>query len=137
MKKTLLFISCLLSFLSNAQSPKFEWAIAMGGIATDIGYSVAISGGNVYTTGMFRHTVDFNPDPIDSFNISAQGLNDVFISKLNDGTLVCLGLDGYVFTRQLDTAWVLVDNSMRMSSVTQLKDGTILGTSQAGWFFRK
>ena len=60
-----------------------------------------------------------------------------FISKLNDGTLVCLGLDGYVFTRQLDTAWVLVDNSMRMSSVTQLKDGTILGTSQAGWFFRK
>ncbi len=83
MKKTLLFISCLLSFLSNAQSPKFEWAKAMGGIATDIGYSVAISGGNVYTTGMFRHTVDFNPDPIDSFNISAQGLNDVFISKLD------------------------------------------------------
>jgi len=60
-----------------------------------------------------------------------------FISKLNDGTLVCLGLNGWVYTRQLDTAWVLVDGSMTMSSVTQLKDGTILGTSQAGWFFRK
>ena len=60
-----------------------------------------------------------------------------FISKLNDGTLVCLGLNGWVYTRQLDTAWVLVDGSMAMSSVTQLKDGTILGTSQAGYFFRK
>jgi len=60
-----------------------------------------------------------------------------FISKLNDGTLVCIGTNGLVYTRNLDTAWVLVDGSMTMSSVTQLKDGTILGTSQAGWFFRK
>jgi hypothetical protein len=60
-----------------------------------------------------------------------------FISKLNDGTLVCVGTGGLVYTRNLDTAWVLVDGSMTMSSVTQLKDGTILGTSQAGYFFRK
>jgi hypothetical protein len=62
-----------------------------------------------------------------------------FVSILNDGTIVCIGLNsGYVFTRKTtDSQWVLADDSMRMSSVTQLKDGTIIGTSQAGWFFRK
>jgi hypothetical protein len=61
-----------------------------------------------------------------------------FISILNDGTIVGIGTNGLVYTRnKLDSPWVLVDGSMPMSSVTQLKDGTILGTSQSGSFFRK
>lgn len=61
-----------------------------------------------------------------------------FISTLNDGSIVGIGTNGLVYTRnKLDSPWVLVDGSMQMSSVTQLKDGTILGTSQAGNFFRK
>jgi len=61
-----------------------------------------------------------------------------FVSILNDGTIVCVGTNGLVYTRNTtDSPWVLADGSMAMSSVTQLKDGTIIGTSQAGWFFRK
>jgi hypothetical protein len=61
-----------------------------------------------------------------------------FISTLNDGSIVGIGTNGLVYTRnKLDSPWVLVDGSMPMSSVTQLKDGTILGTSQSGSFFRK
>jgi hypothetical protein len=61
-----------------------------------------------------------------------------FVSILNDGTIVCVGTNGLVYTRNTtDSPWVLADGSMAMSSVTQLKDGTIIGTSQAGYFFRK
>jgi hypothetical protein len=61
-----------------------------------------------------------------------------FVSTLNDGSIVGIGTNGLVYTRnKLDSPWVLVDGSMPMSSVTQLKDGTILGTSQSGSFFRK
>ena len=61
-----------------------------------------------------------------------------FISTLNDGSIVGVGTNGYIYTRKtIDSIWVLVDSSMQMSSVTQLKDGTILGTSQSGNFFRK
>jgi hypothetical protein len=60
------------------------------------------------------------------------------ISTLNDGSIVGVGTNGLIYTRKsLDSVWTLVDSSMQMSSVTQLKDGTILGTSQSGSFFRK
>ena len=62
-----------------------------------------------------------------------------FISTLNDYSIVGIGrYDGFIYTRKsLDSQWILVDRSMPMSSVTQLKDGTILATSQSGDFFRK
>ena len=61
-----------------------------------------------------------------------------FVSTLNDGSIVGVGTNGLVYTRKtIDSPWVLSDGSMAMSSVTQLKDGTIIGTSQAGYFFRK
>lgn len=61
-----------------------------------------------------------------------------FISTLNDGSIVGIGTNGLVYTRKTtDSPWVLVDGSMQMSSVTQLKDGTILGTSVNGDFYRK
>jgi hypothetical protein len=61
-----------------------------------------------------------------------------FVSKLTNGTIIGIGTNGLVYTRdQLDSPWVLVDDTMTMSSVTQLKDGTILGTSQAGYLFSK
>jgi len=61
-----------------------------------------------------------------------------FVSTLTDGSIVGVGTNGLVYTRKtIDSPWVLSDGSMAMSSVTQLKDGTIIGTSQAGYFFRK
>jgi len=57
----------------------FVWAKQMGGR----GYSIAIDGsGNVYTTGYFLWTVDFDPGP-GTFNMTSAGSRDIFVSKLD------------------------------------------------------
>lgn len=60
------------------------WARGIGGTGTDIGYAVAAdAAGNVYTTGQFTGTVNFNPTSTlkkDQRNLSGGG---VFVSKLN------------------------------------------------------
>ena len=64
-------------------SGNFLWAKRWGGTSADYGYSIAIDdSGNVYTTGVFRSTVDFDPGA-GTFNISAIGTTDQFISKLD------------------------------------------------------
>ncbi len=83
MKKILLIISCLgLSILASAQSPAFEWAKNMGGYyGTANGNSVAKdNAGNIYTTGLFQGTCDFDPG-LGTFNLTAAGGNDIFILK--------------------------------------------------------
>ena len=55
-----------------------------------------------------------------------------------DGTIAGVGTNGLIYTKtSLDSPWVLVDGSMAMSSVAQMKDGTIIGTSTDGAFYRK
>ncbi len=85
MKIIILILSCLLTaVLSFAQQPKFEWAKKMGGIAADGGHSIALDVfGNVYTTGLFRGTADFDPGP-GTFNLTAlNNYGDMFISKID------------------------------------------------------
>ena len=68
-------------------SGDFIWAKAMIGPAGSAGspYSIAIDpagSGAIYTTGRFQKTVDFDPGP-NTFNLTAVGNNDIFISKLD------------------------------------------------------
>jgi hypothetical protein len=59
----------------------------MGGDSSDIGQSVAVdSSGNVYITGYFSGTADFDPGAgTDSF--TSAGLEDIFLTKINfDGS---------------------------------------------------
>lgn len=83
-KKTL-FINLVfgLSFYNAlAQAPTFEWAKSIGAINYDYGYDIAVDGlGNVFTTGYFQGTVDFDPGP-DIFNLTTAG-SGLFISKLD------------------------------------------------------
>jgi hypothetical protein len=59
------------------------WAKALGGTSLDLGTSIAVDiSGNVYTTGWFRNTVDFDPGAA-SFNLQSMGIADIFISKLD------------------------------------------------------
>lgn len=60
-----------------------SWAKSMGGSRSDVGFSIAVDdSGNVYTTGLFSDTVDFDPG-IGISNLIAMGRVDIFIQKLD------------------------------------------------------
>ncbi|HHC80640.1 MAG TPA: T9SS type A sorting domain-containing protein [Flavobacteriia bacterium] len=61
----------------------FIAAIRLGGVSRDIANSITLDdAGNVYTTGFFEGTVDFDPG-IGVFNLTSEGDNDIFILKLD------------------------------------------------------
>jgi Beta-propeller repeat/Dockerin type I domain len=61
----------------------FVWARGMGGSSSDAGLGIAVDGaGNVYTTGYFLGTADFDPSP-GVFNFTSAGSSDAFVSKLD------------------------------------------------------
>jgi len=65
-------------------SGNFIWAKSIGGISDDESYSIAIDrSSNIYITGGFQNTVDFDPDSVGVFNLISAGLYDIFISKLD------------------------------------------------------
>lgn len=66
-------------------SGNFVWAKAIGGTGYCGGWgSITLDGfGNVYTTGQFNGTADFDPG-VGTFNLTVSGLNySIFISKLD------------------------------------------------------
>ena len=67
----------------------FIWAKSMGGIDNDRGKSIALDSiGNVYTTGIFSYSADFDPGP-GIFDITVVGRGEIFVSKLdNNGSFV-------------------------------------------------
>ncbi len=71
-------------FVSKLDSSgNFIWAKGMGGSDYDSGYSIATdSSSNVYTTGSFGGTVDFDPGA-GAFNLVSAGSDDIFVSKLD------------------------------------------------------
>jgi hypothetical protein len=61
----------------------FVWARNVGGAGSAYGRAIALdASANVYTTGFFNSTVDFDPGPT-TYTISATGNDDVFISRLD------------------------------------------------------
>ncbi|MDV7394596.1 SBBP repeat-containing protein, partial [Arthrospira platensis SPKY1] len=81
-RKTTIFSVCLLAALSlNAQT--LEWARSFGGNVDDEGQSVSVdAAGNVYTTGYFEGTVDFDPGA-GTANLTSAGGSDIFVQKLD------------------------------------------------------
>ena len=71
-------------FLSKFDSEgNFIWARTWGGSDGDSGYGVAVDGsGNVYMTGRFRGTVDFDPGN-GADNNTSNGLSDAYLSKFD------------------------------------------------------
>ena len=66
-----------------AQDPGLLWARGVGGAGMDQGVSTTVdANGNMYTTGYFHGTADFDPGA-GVFNLIANGENDVFILKLD------------------------------------------------------
>lgn len=67
----------------------FIWAKSMGGIGTDMGHSIVIDPtGNIYTTGFFEETVDFDPGT-GVVSLTSEGDADIYVQKLDsDGNLL-------------------------------------------------
>lgn len=65
------------------------WVKQMGGTSGDIGWSIDVDNdGNVYTTGEFRNSVDFDPGA-GVLTLIANGIRNVYLQKLNaNGNLV-------------------------------------------------
>lgn len=84
MKKTSLLLLALCAFqLLTAQDAEFQWAVSFGGIEQDdIEDLVVDQSGNIYASGRFEGTVDFDPGP-GIFELTAGGSIDSFILKLN------------------------------------------------------
>lgn len=93
---------------------EFLWAKQMGGLDRDYGWDLTVDQqGNIYTTGSFSGTVDFNPG-VDSFKLTSSGNSDIFISKLDSsGNFVWAIGYGYLgndrgFTLEADDSGNLV-----------------------------
>ncbi len=88
-----LAVGILASLLLQAlplRAQQLEWARQFGGENSAVGFSVAVdASGNVYTTGAFRETVDFDPGP-GVFDMTAIGFgSNIFVTKLDSaGKLV-------------------------------------------------
>jgi len=77
------FVSCLTT------TGAYSWAAQMGGTSVDAGQAIALDvTGNVYTTGRFSGTADFDPSATTN-SLTSAGTYDVFVSKLSStGTFV-------------------------------------------------
>lgn len=63
----------------------FVWAKNLGGTSSEVGYSIAVDGSsNVYTTGNFKGSCDFDPSAA-TYTIASGGGDDIFVSKLDAG----------------------------------------------------
>ena len=81
--KKLITTSLILLSITFLNAQTFEWAKSMGGTDNDLGISITTdASGNIYTTGYFKNTVDFDPS-LGVFNLISTGLNEIFIHKLN------------------------------------------------------
>jgi uncharacterized repeat protein (TIGR01451 family) len=84
------YIFIILSFFCvGLTAQNFEWANSMGHWYSDQGNAIITDNqGNVYTTGSFQDTVDFDPGP-GVFNLISSGTADIFIQKTDDnGNLI-------------------------------------------------
>lgn len=87
-----------ISKLDNAGN--FIWAKEFAGVtAFDYGYSYSITtnGSNIYLTGYYNGSMDFDPGPGSQVLSSVGGTDDIFISKLDAG-------GNYIWIKQLSGA---------------------------------
>ena len=82
----------------------FAWAKHMGGPSSFIrahASSFDING-NVYTTGYFAGTIDFDPDVFEIFNLTSDGNYDIFVTKIDSlGNFIWVNL--YCFHLRIDS----------------------------------
>ncbi len=102
----------ILFFINNIQAQvSLNWAKHIGGTSTDQGRSIAIdAANNIYSTGYFNGTVDFDPGPaIVNLNSGSNG-EAIFISKLDSA-------GNLLWARQIGGGYSNVGESITVDSV--------------------
>lgn len=88
---SLLYIVACLSLLvsSELRSQTLQWANRFGSSMDDQGFCVEVDNmGNIYLSGHYQGTVDFDPGP-SVYNLTSVGGRDIFLAKFNPfGTLI-------------------------------------------------
>ena len=86
----------------------YKWAKRFGSINFDIAWGVTYTKGNVYLSGSFQGTVNFNPGTVPD-NLVSNGSSDIYVTKFDlNGNYVCA----------FKVGGSNVDESYRMSSDT-------------------
>lgn len=85
----------------------FVWALSLGGSDNDYGYGICFdSVDNVYVTGLYRQTVDFDPGP-GVLDLTSAAIHSAFVLKMNpSGGLMwakSTGGTGYSLGADIDT----------------------------------
>jgi hypothetical protein len=89
MKKLISTIFGLMTILAHGQNAQLDWAAQLGGWNHDnLSAAVTDKDGNIYSTGYFRNTADFDPGP-GVFNLVSNGQWDAFVQKMDpQGNLI-------------------------------------------------
>ncbi len=85
----ILFLLSFFTITAFAQNVKLGWANAMPGSSFDVCRAITLDNeNNVYATGFFSTTVDFDPGPGQT-NLTSVNAEDIFLTKYDsDGKLV-------------------------------------------------
>ncbi|MFM9944523.1 MAG: T9SS type A sorting domain-containing protein [Bacteroidia bacterium] len=88
----------------------FIWAIKAGGSSSDIGLGIAVDRKkNVYVTGVYFNTVDFDPGPSNAY-LTSIGSSDVFISKYDSA-------GGFLWAKSVGDTGIEWGNAIAVDSV--------------------
>jgi hypothetical protein len=103
-------------------SGNLVWAKALGGTNADIAWGIQCdAAGNVYTTGNFQGTADFNPGA-GSITLTSAGVNDIFISKLDAS-------GNYVWSRRMGSTLADFSTEIKLDAAGNIyTTGSFQGT---------
>jgi hypothetical protein len=94
-------------------SGDYVWAKSMGGTGDDVSLGIALdASSNVYTTGSFNGTVDFDPGS-GTVNLTSAGLRDIFLQKLNSS-------GNYIWARQMGSSGVDIGYDIAVDGSTNM-----------------
>lgn len=110
-------------FVSKLDSGgNFEWAVSAGASGLDQGKSIAVDDdGNVYVTGYFTNTVDFDPGA-GTYNLTMNGSREGYVLKLDTG-------GNFVWAATVGTASGDLMNSIAIDGAGNSVVGGLFGSS--------